>query len=280
MEEELKTQSAAMESAVNPIIITDPKGLIQWTNPAFTTLTGYTRDEVIGKRTGMLKSGKHDASFYSGMWKTIHSGQVWRGELINRKMNGELYYEEMTITPVADSDNNILQYVAIKQDITERKRLEKILREAKERMEEKLNVARDIQMSMLPLIFPAFPHRTDIDLYAKLIPAREVGGDFYDFYFLDEQHFSYVVGVVSGKGVPAALMMAVTRALFKSQAGARMSTAGILSHVNNEIARDNDVSMFITVFMGIPGICPKRGYHCLLHRWGHRSSKPGWGNVF
>jgi len=251
MEEELKTQSAAMESAENAIIITNPQGLIQWVNPSFTTLTGYTPEEALGSKTGMLKSGEHDEKFYSEIWGTIHSGEVWRGEIINRKKNGDLYHEEMTITPVTDAEDNIVQFVAIKQDITERKRLEELVIQAKERMEEELNVAREIQMSMLPLIFPAFPERRDIDIYAKLIPAREVGGDFYDFYFLDESHLCFVVGDVSGKGVSAALLMAVTRALLKSQAGTGKSTAGILTHVNNEIAKDNEASMFITVFMAI-----------------------------
>ena len=118
-------------------------------------------------------------------------------------------------------------------------------------MEDELNVAKEIQMSMLPLTFPAFPNRDEIDIYAKLIPAREVGGDFYDFYFLDENHLCFVMGDVSGKGVPAALMMAVTKTLLKSRAGNDKSTASILTHVNNEIAKDNDAYMFITVFMAI-----------------------------
>lgn len=251
MEEELKTLSTAMESAENAIIITNPQGFIQWINPSFTNLTGYTLDEIKGRKTDMLKSGKHDEILYSDIWRTIQSGEVWRGEIINKKKNGELYFEDMTITPVTDSDDNIVQFVAIKQDITERKRLENIVIQAKERMEEELNVARDIQMSMLPLVFPPFPGRNDMDLYAKLIPAREVGGDFYDFYFLDDTHLCFVVGDVSGKGVPAALLMAVTKTLLKSQAGNDRSTASILSHVNNEIAKDNDANMFITVFIAI-----------------------------
>jgi sigma-B regulation protein RsbU (phosphoserine phosphatase) len=127
----------------------------------------------------------------------------------------------------------------------------RIAKDQKARMESELNVAKDIQMSMLPLIFPAFPQRSEIDVYATLIPAREVGGDFYDFHFLDDNHICFVVGDVSGKGVPAALMMAVTKTLLKSTAGTDMSTASILTHVNNEIAKDNDAYMFITIFIAI-----------------------------
>ncbi|MFC2100956.1 SpoIIE family protein phosphatase [Bacteroidota bacterium] len=254
MEKQLRTQTAAMESAVNAFVITNQLGHIQWVNPAFTNLTGYSLNDVIGQQLHILNSGKHGNAFYEKMWDTILSGNVWEGEIINKKKNGELYTEEMTITPVFDEGKKISQFVAIKHDITERKRLEEIVIKAKERMEGELNVARDIQMSMLPLIFPAFPDRKEIDVYANLIPAREVGGDFYDFYFLDENHFCVVIGDVSGKGVPAALMMAVTKTLLKSRAGNDLSTASILTHVNNEIAKDNDTYMFITIFMGILNI--------------------------
>ena len=79
-------------------------------------------------------------------------------------------------------------------------------------MESELNIGREIQMSMLPLTFPAFPDRSDFDVHAGLFPAREVGGDFYDLFLIDDQHFCYCVGDVSGKGVPAALLMSMTRA--------------------------------------------------------------------
>ena len=185
------------------------------------------------------------------MWNTISSGKTWHGEIINKKKNGVLFHEEMTITPIIDDKGELTQFVAIKNDITERKKLEEILLKAKERMEDELNVAKDIQMSMLPLIFPAFPKREELEIYAELIPAREVGGDFYDFHFIDENHICFVMGDVSGKGVPAALMMAVTKTLLKSRASNDKSTASILTHVNNEIAKDNDAYMFITVFIAI-----------------------------
>ena len=250
-EKQLRTQSAAMDSAANGIAITTVDGTIEYINPAFTKLTGYTLDEAIGKKPNILLSGRQDEAYYENMWATILSGKVWHEEIVNKRKNGELYSEEQTITPVFGDEGQITNFVAIKQDITERKRMEAIVIKAKERMEKELNVAKEIQMSMLPLIFPAFPKRKEIDVYAKLIPAREVGGDFYDFYFIDESHFCFVVGDVSGKGVPAALMMAVTKTLLKSRASHDKSTASILTHVNNEIAKDNDAYMFITIFMAI-----------------------------
>jgi sigma-B regulation protein RsbU (phosphoserine phosphatase) len=124
-------------------------------------------------------------------------------------------------------------------------------RSAKERMESELNIGREIQMSMLPLSFPAFPHRSDFDVHAALHPAREVGGDFYDLFLIDDSHFCFCVGDVSGKGVPAALFMAVTKTLIKSRAANDLSPASILSHVNTELSQRNDSCMFVTVFLGI-----------------------------
>jgi len=120
---------------------------------------------------------------------------------------------------------------------------------AKDRMESELNVAHEIQMSMLPLIFPAFPDHEEFDIYAELFPAREVGGDFYDFYVLDDQWISFIVADVSGKGVPAALFMAISKTLIKSHAMSSRSTASIITTVNNELSADNKESMFVTAFI-------------------------------
>ncbi len=124
-------------------------------------------------------------------------------------------------------------------------------RSAKDRMESELNIGRDIQMSMLPLSFPAFPEQGEFDVHAALYPAQEVGGDFYDMFMIDLDHFCFCVGDVSGKGVPAALFMAVTKTLIKSRAANDLSPASILSHVNSETAEGNDSAMFVTLFLAI-----------------------------
>jgi diguanylate cyclase (GGDEF)-like protein/PAS domain S-box-containing protein len=111
-------QVTALEAAANGVIITDKSGNIIWANPFVTRLTGYALDELIGQNTNILRSGAHDKNFYNDLWQTIQSGQVWRGRLVNRRKDGSHYHEEMTITPILDTDGQPINYLAIKEDVT------------------------------------------------------------------------------------------------------------------------------------------------------------------
>ena len=121
----------------------------------------------------------------------------------------------------------------------------------KEKIESELAVAREIQLQLLPGIFPAVPNRKEFDIYASLEPAREVGGDFYDFFFIDRNSLCIVIGDVSGKGVPAALFMAMTKTMIKAAARLLVEPEYILADVNREIARNNPSLTFVTVFLGV-----------------------------
>lgn len=122
---------------------------------------------------------------------------------------------------------------------------------AKERIESELKIAQSIQRSFLPKRFPPFPNRSEFDIFAELLPAKEVGGDLYDFFMLDDGHLFFSIGDVSGKGVPAALYMAVTKTLMKGVAEQHSDPSQALEKVNDELARDNEETMFATVFCGI-----------------------------
>ena len=127
-EEALRLQSAALESAANAIVITNHEGMIEWVNPAFTSLTGYTAEGSIGRNPrDLVKSGRQDPAYYADLWRTILAGKTWRGELINRRKDGSFYTEEQTITPLRNDDGELTHFIAIKQDITERKRVEDAL---------------------------------------------------------------------------------------------------------------------------------------------------------
>jgi sigma-B regulation protein RsbU (phosphoserine phosphatase) len=121
---------------------------------------------------------------------------------------------------------------------------------SKERIESELRIARDIQMGILPKLFPAFPERDELDLHASIEPAREVGGDLYAFFFIDAHRFCFVIGDVSGKGVPAAFFMAITKTLFRAIAETQRTPGEVLTRVNADLSADNDSCMFVTLFAG------------------------------
>jgi len=114
-----------------------------------------------------------------------------------------------------------------------------------------LEIASSIQQSILPQTFPPFPGRADFAIFAEMIPAREVGGDLYDFFLIDDHHLGFVVGDVSGKGVPAAIFMAVTRTVLKATALQGMTPGECLRHVNSVLCLDNRAELFVTIFYGI-----------------------------
>lgn len=122
---------------------------------------------------------------------------------------------------------------------------------AKERIESELKIAHDIQMGILHKVFPPYPDRPEIDIYAVLDPAREVGGDLFDFFFLDDDHLCFHVGDVSGKGVPASLFMAITKTLIKTKATKGLDAHKVLERVNEDLSVDNASFLFVTLFLGI-----------------------------
>lgn len=147
--------------------------------------------------------------------------------------------------------------------INERETLKK-----KELIEGELSAAREIQMSIIPKIFPPFPERREFDLYAVLESAKEIGGDLYDFFLLDDDHICFTVGDVSGKGVPASLFMAVTKTLIKAKSDIGLNPHEILYEVNHSLSEENESGTFVTVFLGLLNISTGR---LLYSNGGHDS---------
>ncbi len=135
VQRQLRLQSKALEAAANAIVITDLDGTVVWVNPAFTGLTGYALDEAVGHNLRLLNSGQHESLFFKHLWDTILTGKVWHGEIVNRHKDGHTYIEEMTITPVHDERGEIINFIAIKQDITPRKQMEVARERAREALQ-------------------------------------------------------------------------------------------------------------------------------------------------
>lgn len=131
-----------------------------------------------------------------------------------------------------------------------------------DRLDKELTLAADIQASILPMNFPPFPERTEFDLYASMTPAKEVGGDFYDFYLIDNDHLGLVIADVSGKGVPAALFMMVSKTLIKNQLMSGSDPATALERVNLQLCERNSASMFVTVWAAVLEISTGKGVAC------------------
>lgn len=123
MEHSLLKFATAVEQSASTILITNTEGSIEYVNKAFETISGYSKEEALGNNPHILKSDKHPREFYDELWKTISSGQVWDGEFINKRKNGSLYWEKAIITPVKNDQNNIISYIAVKEDISKQKKL-------------------------------------------------------------------------------------------------------------------------------------------------------------
>jgi PAS domain S-box-containing protein len=141
--DEARLQGVALSAAANAIVITDHNGLIEWVNPAFSEMTGYSRSDCMGQSLKRLKSGQQSEEFYRELWQTIKAGKTWKGELVNRRKDGTLYHEEETITPVTNDQGEINHFIGIKQDVSERKGFEATILEREARIKAILDGAAD-----------------------------------------------------------------------------------------------------------------------------------------
>jgi sigma-B regulation protein RsbU (phosphoserine phosphatase) len=160
---------------------------------------------------------------------------------------GAVDYITKPISP-AIVKNRVQTQLALKKNMEDLQGAYAVIEKQKDRMQQELNVGRDIQLAMVPKVFPV---SDDYSLHAVLEPCREVGGDFYDAFVVNEENICFSVGDVSGKGVPAALFMAMAKTLIKSRASSDLSTASIVTHINDELSKNNEGCLFVTLFVCI-----------------------------
>lgn len=204
----------AIEQSPASIVITDTNGTIQYVNPKFEAITGYTFAEAIGKNPRILKSGFQPLEFYQNMWHTILRGEVWDGIFHNKRKDGSYFWEHCVIAPVTDEQGNVTHFVAIKEDITEKKEQEEALRKSEEELRKRneiinkdLEYARRVQHSIINKQIPNYP---GIKLCTQYIPYDYVGGDFFTLKTIKENLCIFMADI-TGHGVPAALFSTVLK---------------------------------------------------------------------
>ncbi|MGQ0694711.1 MAG: SpoIIE family protein phosphatase [Nitrospiraceae bacterium] len=230
-------------------------------------LIGQFKDEVDARTTNALEAVRSDAqhllvSTFAGGGSLLGGLLIVFGLLTHRKVLRRISAVAVAAEQVAAGNLEVRSRVRGKDElgilgetfdhmISRLTESLTLVEAAKARMEEELNVGRDIQMSLLPHSFPAFPDRTEFDLFAVLEPTRETGGDLYDFFMVDQHRLCFAIGDVSGTGVSAALFMAMTKIVLKTLASYDPSPASIVTRVNDALSADNDNCMFVTLYLGI-----------------------------
>ena len=225
----------AIEQAAEAVVITDLEARIEYVNPAFTRATGYGRDEVAGRSTRLLKSGRHPLEFYRRMWEIILAGNNWHGEIVNRRKDGSLYTEEMTIAPVRDTSGVITNFIAIKQDVTERKQAEEAARR------------RELEYRGL------FEHMSEGLAYCRMIVEDGRGWDF--IYVTVNSAFERLTGL---KNVTGRRVTEVIPGIEKSDPGlletyARVALTGIPEKFEVFVEA-------LGMWFSISAYCPETGF--------------------
>lgn len=245
----------AVEQSPVSIVITNTLGQIEYVNPKFERVTGYRAQEVLGQNPRVLKSGETPSDAYRNLWSSIFEGKEWHGEFHNRKKNGELYWEYASISPIVDDDSRILYFLAVKEDITERKLMEQSLREAydlisdqQSHMREELEQARETQKSLMPTVLPQIP---GLMIDVRYIPMERIGGDFYDIFSLDEHRYGIVVADVTGHGVSAALISFMVSGIFGDSIRNHHDTKTTMTALNELLHARIQEGKFASMFYAI-----------------------------
>jgi PAS domain S-box-containing protein len=236
-EKHLQKLSNAVKQTADAVIITDNKGNIEYVNPAFETITGYKKKEAIGQTPRILKSGQYNQSFYKNLWQTLLIGKPYKGEMINKKKNGENYWSQNTITPIKDSHKKITNFVSVIKDITENKE--------KKEQEIRMQIAKEIQQRLLisNICIPGY------DIAGKNIPADETGGDYFDVILTQEGNLWLTIADVSNHGIGPALIMSETRGYLRAFTETSSDPGEILRKLNNALYADLNEYQYVTMLL-------------------------------
>ena len=236
----------AVEAPTNTLLTS----IDEMTGSAFQDATSYMRNANV-----MLIMLLVIAVLIAIVVSTAISNQIAKPIQLLTEEVGAMHGDKLDFHWDLDTDDETRKLADSFQSLTQRMkeyiRENEIITAERERISTELSLATRIQSSMLPNIFPPYPDRSEFDLYAVMEPAREVGGDFYDFFLIDESHLCLVIADVSGKGVPAALFMMISKIILQSCAMMGKSPAEILARTNEAICSNNDEEMFVTVWVGI-----------------------------
>ncbi|MCX6272305.1 MAG: SpoIIE family protein phosphatase [Bacteroidetes bacterium] len=236
---ELKKLSSAVEQTADAVFITNSNGIIEYVNPGFEHITGYTGAEALGKTPGILKSGTMPLEYYQRMWSTILSGETFRAQTVNRRHDGALLVVEQTITPMKDHLGNITNFVSVLKDMTERIRLQE--------QETEQRLAGLVQKNLFPSQSPKI---SGYDIAGAVFPAETMSGDYFDYITMPDNTTTILVADVSGHGMGPALIMTDVRAYLRLITHYHSEPRLMLSKLNElvvpDLAEDNN---FITMFL-------------------------------
>ncbi len=228
----------AVEQTADSIVITDSRGIIEYVNPAFEKITGFSAAEVLGRKPSVLRSGQHDAEFYRDLWGKLTSGDSFKGTIINRKKSGELFWSEQTISPIKDQAGATTHFVSVLKDMTALRNIQK--------QEFHMALARELQQRYYNTTasLPGF------DIAAAAYPADETGGDYFDFIPQLDGSLYIVVADIAGHGFGSALMMAQVRASLRAYATMVPDISSLLNCVNRSLTGTLGGNRFVTMFLG------------------------------
>ncbi len=229
----------AVEQTADSILITDSQGMIEYVNPAFEKITGFSAAEVLGRKPSVMKSGQHDAEFYRDLWDKLLSGNSFQGTVINRKKSGDLFWSEQTISPIKNRAGTTTHFVSVLKDMT-------ALRKQQEQ-DFHMALARELQQRYYYTTVASLP---GFDIAAAVYPANQTGGDYFDFIPQLDGSLYIVVADIMGHGFGSALLMAEVRASLRAYAAMVPDISSLLNRVNRSLAATLDGNKFVTMFLG------------------------------